>query len=58
MKDLIEKNSDAARETRGGGVSGGAVWIFDWAGLSLCRAVSRGLVSDPAELAGEGCGRD
>ena len=58
MKDLIEKSSDAARETRGGGVSGGPARIVDWAELLLCGAVPGGLVSDPVGLAGEGCRGD
>ena len=58
MKDLMKKSTDAAREARGGGVSGGAARVFEWAVLSLCRVVPFGLVSNPTGLAGEGCGCD
>jgi hypothetical protein len=44
LKDLIEKNSKAARETRSSDLSGGRAPIFCSAKLSLCRFVSGGIL--------------
>ncbi len=38
MKELIEKSSDAAREARGGRVSGQGAFPFHCTELPLCRA--------------------
>ena len=54
MKDLIEKSSDAAREARGGGVSGQGTFPFHCKELSLCRAFPVGVVPGTGSSAGAG----